>query len=77
MQIAIGLVISSICAICKCNAVGTLGIIPKDGKMIYLGCLGGHTSNLVDGGILESDTNDVATTTRVLTATNGFDRRRW
>ena len=56
LQIAIGLVISSICA-SKCNALGTLGIIPKDEKkIIYLGCLGGHTSNLAIGGILDSDT---------------------
>ena len=42
LQIATDLVISSICATRKHNAVGTLGIIPKDEKMIYLGCLGGH-----------------------------------
>jgi len=41
----------------KCNAVGILGIISKDEKMIYLGYLGGHSSNFADGDILDSDTN--------------------
>jgi len=56
LQIAIGLMILSICATGKCNTVGTLDIISKDGKMIYLGYPGGHTSNPADGGILDSDT---------------------
>jgi len=29
----------------KCYAADTLDIIPKDEKIIYLGCIGGHTSN--------------------------------
>ena len=41
----------------KCNAVDTLGITPKDRKIIYTGCLGGHTSNLSNSGILDLDTN--------------------
>ena len=52
LQIANGLVISSICVTGKCNAVGALDIIPKDEKKIYLRCLRGHTYNLADGGIL-------------------------
>jgi len=57
LQIVIGLVISSIYVTSKCNTVGTQGIIPRDRKMIYLGCLKGHTSNPADGGILDSDTS--------------------
>ena len=57
LKIVIDLVILSISATDKCNAVGTLGTIPKDRKRIYLGCLGGHASNHADGGILDSDTN--------------------
>jgi len=51
LQIAIDLVISSICATDKCNAVGTLDIIPKNEKRIYFICLGGHTSNPTDESI--------------------------
>ena len=57
LQIAIDLVISSICVICKCNAVSTLGIFLKDGKRIYLGCTRGYTSNPANGGILDTVTN--------------------
>ena len=33
------------------------GITLKDGKRIYLGCLGGHSSSPANGAILDSDTN--------------------
>jgi len=45
------------CVTCKCNAVGTLGITPNDGKKRYMRCLGRHTSNPFYGGILDLDTN--------------------
>jgi len=55
LQVVIILVISSIYATCKCNAIGTLGITPNDERMRYVGCPGGHISNY--GGTLNSDTN--------------------
>jgi len=52
LQIAIGLVISSIYVTGKYNAVGILGITLKNERMRYMICLRGHTTS--DGGTLDS-----------------------
>ena len=54
LQIAISLVILSICATNRCKVVGILGITPNDGRIKDIKWLG-HTSN--DGGTWDSDTN--------------------
>ena len=56
-KLLICLVKLSSCATSKCNAVDTVNITPKDGKIIYMRYLGGHTSNPLNDCVLDLGTN--------------------